>query len=152
MNIHLHIDAAHSKTEVHIYAAVYDEQIEQLMQKLKQSSQETIICYKDSDIYVVKIEDVFSVSIEDSKVWVQTDEDEFEARIKLYELVNKFPNKLLRINKSTLVNIDKIMAIKSRLLNTPQVILSNEVELPVSRKYYPMLKTKLGVIHGGEKG
>lgn len=152
MKIHLHIDAIHDETEVHIYTATFNEEIEQLMNKLNQSSSETIIGYKDNDIYVLKIDAIFSVSIEDAKVFIQTDDDEFECRLKLYELGDKFPNKLIRINKSTLVNIDKIMAIKSRLLNTPQLILSNEVALPVSRKYYPMLKTKLGVIHGGEKG
>ncbi|MER1999196.1 MAG: LytTR family DNA-binding domain-containing protein [Lysinibacillus sp.] len=151
MKIHLHIDAIHDETEVHIYATAFNEEIEQLMNRLNQSSSETIIGYKENDIYVLKIDAIFSISIEDAKVFIQTDEDEFECRLKLYELEDKFPNKLIRINKSTLVNIDKIMAIQSRLLNTPRLILTNEVSLSVSRKYLPIVKTKLGVIHGGEK-
>lgn len=120
------------------------------MHLLKNSSQETLIGYKGTDIYVLKIDAIFSIYIEDSKVLLQTDEDEYESKLKLYELADKYANKLIRINKSTLVNIDKIHSLQSKLLNFPELILTNEVSFSVSRKYLPILKGKLGLVNGGE--
>ena len=152
MKIHLHIDEAYETTDVHIYAPAYNAQIEQLMQRLQANTPDTMIGYKDTDVYVLKMEEVFSVTSEQTKVYIHTEEDEFESRQRLYELENLFPTKLVRINKSTLIHSDKIIAIQSRLLNTPQVVLSNEVTLPISRKYFPLVKAQLGIIHGGDKG
>lgn len=150
MKINLHIEADKKETEVHIYTAEFTPEIEQLMYMLKNSSQETLIGYKGTDIYVLKIDVIFSASIEETKVFLQTDEDEYECKLKLYELAEKYSNKLIRINKSTLVNIDKIHSLQSRLLNSPQLILTNEVSLSISRKYFPILKGKLGLVSGGE--
>lgn len=152
MKVHVHIDDMLTEKEIHIYAPAYDAQIESLLQQFGQSPQQTMIGYKDADLYVLKLENIFSITIEDGKVWIQTDEDEFEGRVKLYELEQKFPHTLVRIHKSMLVNIHQIIAIKARILNSPQVILANDVSLPVSRKYFPLLKEKIGVMHGGDKG
>ncbi|MGN7478275.1 LytTR family DNA-binding domain-containing protein [Solibacillus silvestris] len=149
MKVHLHIEADKKDTEVHIYTSEFNPEIEQLMNILKNSPQETLIGYKGADIYVLKIDAVFSVFIEDTKVLVQTDEDEYECKLKLYELAEKYANKFIRINKSTLINIDKIHSLQSKLLNFPQLILTNEVSFNVSRKYLPVLKGKLGLINGG---
>ena len=73
-------------------------------------------------------------------MFLQTDEDEYECKLKLYELAEKYSNKLIRINRYTLVNIDKIHSLQSRILNSPQLILTNEVSLNVSRKYLPIQK------------
>lgn len=150
MKVHLHIEADKKEPEVHIYTSEFNTEIEQLMHLLKNSSQETLIGYKGTDIYVLKVEGIFSVSIEDTKVFLQTDEDEYECKLKLYELAEKYSNKLIRINRYTLVNIDKIHSLQSRILNSPQLILTNGVSLNVSRKYLPILKIKLGLANGGE--
>ena len=148
MKIHLHIENDCSEIEVHIHAPQYDETIEQLMKKLKSSPQESIAGYLDDDIHLLKPHEIYSIYTEDGKVYFQTEEEEFEAKNKLYELEDRFSSSFIRVNKSMLVNIEKIISIQSKVLGNPQVVLSNETTVPVSRNYFKLLKEALGLGRG----
>lgn len=145
MKVHLHIEEQQQDIEVHIYTPELNEQVEQIMQKLKAPKTGNLIGYLDLDIYLLKIEDIFSVFTEDTKVFLQTDEHEYECKSKLYELEARYDNELIRINKSMLVNLTKIASIQSKLLGHPQLILTNGVSVKVSRKYFTLLKAKIGL-------
>ena len=145
MKIHLHIENDYPEIEVHIHAPKYDETIEQLLKKLKVSQQESIAGYLDGDIHLLKHNEIFSIYTEDGKVYFQTEEEEFESRNKLYELEERFGTGFIRVNKSTLVNMGKIMSIQSKVLGNPQIVLSNETTVPVSRNYFKQLKEALGL-------
>ena len=145
MKVHLHIENDRKEIEVHIHAPKFDETIEQLMKKINSSSPESIAGYSNGDIHLLKQQEVYSIFTEDGKVFLQTDEEEFEAKNKLYELEERFHSSFIRVNKSMLVNIDKIITIQSKVLGNPQVILVNETVVPVSRNYFKLLKEALGL-------
>lgn len=149
MKIHLHIEKQQQETEVHIYAAEYNEMIEQLMKKINSASTENIVGYLNSDIHLLKPEEIFSIYTEDARVYLQTDEEEFECKSKLYELEERYGNKFVRANKSMLVNMDKIASIQSKVLGNPLLLLSNGCNVAVSRKYFKLLKEKLGLGRDG---
>ena len=144
MKIHLHIDSTHEEVEVHIYAAEYTEAIEKLMQQLKQPATETIIGYLQQDIHIVKLNDIYAVISEGAKVYLQTDEEEYETKLKLYEMEDQYSKTFARINKSTLININKLQSIQNKL-GSAQGILLNDVSFPISRRYMKELKSKLGI-------
>ena len=146
MKIHLHIENDLPQIEVHIHAPAYNETVEQLMKKLNQQfPSDSIAGYKDSDIHLLQVHEVYSIYSDQGKVYIQTDDDEFEAKNKLYELEERFGHQFIRINKATLVNIKKIISIQSKVLGNPQVVLVNETSIPVSRNYFKSLKEALGL-------
>lgn len=146
MKIHLHIENDLQQIEVHIHAPEYTEAVEQLMKKLNQQTMPpTIAGYWEGDIHLLQIDEVLSIYSEQGKVFLQTDEGEFEARNRLYEIEERFEQQFIRINKATLVNLKKIISIQSKVLGNPQVVLSNNTTIPVSRNYFKLLKEALGL-------
>lgn len=74
---------------------------------------------------------------------MQTEEQEFETKRKLYELEAQLAKDFARVSKSTLVNINKIASIQMGKIGTTELILENDVSVHVSRKYLKELKTPL---------
>lgn len=149
MKIHIHIDSELKETEIHIHTTSYDETLTQLINRLKQTTIETIAGHLDGEIHIIKLQDVFSIFSEDGKIFLQTDEDEYELKQKLYEIEQRYPSQLIRVNKATLVNFEKIASIQSKVLGSPQLTLENGVTVPISRNYFKTLKEAFGI--GGSK-
>lgn len=147
MKIQLMIDSALEETEIHIHTKAYNEQIEKLMQQLQAMlSVQTAVLdgYLNQEIHLLKISDVFSIYAEDAKVFIQTDEQEFETKRKLYELEAQLKD-FVRVNKSTLVHVHKISSIQMNGIGATQLLLENGVGIHVSRKYLKVLKHHLGI-------
>lgn len=148
MKIHLNINSALEETEVHIYAKEYNEQVERLMKQLQaaQANQSNVLDgYFQQEIHLLKITDIYSIYVEDSKVFLQTEEMEYESKRKLYELEEQLARDFVRVNKSTLVNVNKITSIGMGKIGTTQLQLDNDVTIHVSRKYLKELKQHLGI-------
>lgn len=143
MKINVHIDDQYKETEIHIYAPSYSKEIEKLMKQLQEPTQATMIGYLDQDIHVLKVEDIYAVVTEDARVYLQTEEFEYESKYKLYEIEDKYST-FARINKSTLINIDFLQMIQGKFGKT-EAILLNEISFPISRRYLKTLKEKLGI-------
>ena len=95
MKIHLHIESGRQEVEVHIHAPKYDDNVEQLMKKLNSTHQESVAGYLNTDIHLLKPQDIFTIFTEDGKVYIQTDEEEYEAKNKLYELEERFSSSFI---------------------------------------------------------
>jgi len=145
MKIHLTINSALEENEIHIHAKEYNEQIERLMKQLQTSQTTMIDGYIQQEIHMLKISEIFSIYAEDAKVFLQTEEQEFESKRKLYELEAQFAKDFARVSKSTLVNIHKIASIQMGKLGATELILENDVTVHVSRKYLKELKRHLGI-------
>lgn len=146
MKIHLTINREIETTEIHIHAQEYNEQIERLMRQLQAAHAPTMIDgYFNQDIHMLKVEDIYSIYAVGPKIYLQTEEEEFESKKKLYELEIQLAKDFARVNKSTLVNINKIVSIQLATLGSTQAILDNGVSIHISRKYIKELKTKLGI-------
>lgn len=145
MKIHLTINSELQETEIHIHTKEYNEQIEKLMKQL-QATQSTIIDgYIQQEIHMLKISDIYSIYAEGPKVFLQTDEQEYESKRKLYELEDQLAKDFARVSKSTLVNINKIASIQMGKIGSTELLLDNDVSIHVSRKYLKELKRQLGI-------
>lgn len=146
MIIHLVINNELESTEIHIHAKEYNEQIEHLMKQLKATQSPTMIDgYLKQEIHMLKIDEVYSIYAEGPKVYLQTEEQEFEAKKKLYELEIQLAKDFVRVNKSTLINLNKVASIQLATIGSTQVLLDNDVAIHISRKYLKELKVKLGI-------
>lgn len=148
MKIQLTINSEIEETEIHIFAKEYNEQLERLMKHLQavQSSQTNVLDgYLQSEIHLLKLSDIYCIYSEDSRVYLQTDEMEYESKRKLYELEEQLAKDFVRVNKATLVNIHKISSIQMGKIGHTQLLLENEASIHVSRKYLKDLKRHLGI-------
>ena len=145
MKIHLVINSDIQELEVHIHAKEYNEQIERLMKQLQTAQPKAIDGYLQQEIYMVKISDIFCIYAEGAKVFLQTEEQEFETKRKLYELETQLSNDFVRVSKSSLVNMNKISSIQMGTIGTTELLLENGVSMHVSRKYLKQLKRQLGI-------
>ena len=145
MKIHLVINSELQEIEIHIHAKEYNEQIEKLMKQLKTTQSKVIDGYLQQEIHMLKINDIYSIYVEGAKVFLQTEEQEFESKRKLYELEIQFSKDFARVSKSSLVNINKIASIQIGTIGSTELLLDNGVSMHVSRKYLKELKSQLGI-------
>jgi len=145
MKIHLTINNALEETEIHIHAKEYNEHIEKLMKQLQAAQTTMLDGYLQQEIHLIKITDIYSIYAEGAKVFLQTEEQEFESKRKLYELEAQLAKDFARVSKSTLVNINKISSIQMGKIGSTELLLDNDVSIHVSRKYLKELKRHLGI-------
>lgn len=145
MKIQLMIDEKFQETEVHICAKQYDEQIERLMKQLQVVQPTVIDGYFQQEIHMLKIQDIYFIYAEGTKVYLQTTDHEFESKRKLYELEMILDHDFIRVSKSTLVNTDKIASIQMSRIGSTELLLDDESSVHVSRKYFKELKRRLGI-------
>lgn len=146
MKIQLIIDEKFQETEIHIFASHYNKQIEQLMKQLKEAQTTTVIDgYLLQEIHMLKIKDINFIYAEGAKVYLQSMEQEFESKRKLYELETMLSHDFVRVSKSTLVNIDKIASIQMERMGSTEIILDDESSVHVGRRYLKELKRRLGI-------
>ena len=150
MKVQLTVHEQYKEIEVHVFTNTYTDEVEQLMKTLKSPKTTIIDGYNATEIRMLKLEDIFTIYVEDGKVYFQTAEEEFESKRKLYELETLLESSFVKINKSTLVNLSKIVSIQMGIVSTPQLLLDNETTVHVSRKYFKLLKEKL--MMGRENG
>ena len=145
MKINLIINDELEETEIKIYAKEYSEHIEKIMKQLQVNQLNFLDGYLGQEIYMVKISDIYIVNAEEAKVFLHTDEQEYEVKRKLYEIENQFLNDFVRVSKSSLVNINRIASIQVGRIGSTELILDNDVSINVSRKYLKELKHHLGI-------
>lgn len=145
MKLHLKLEEQYKEVEVHIFAETYNTEIEQLMKLLKAPKTSIIDGYSGTEIRMLKVEDIYTIYVENAKVYFQTEEEEYESKRKLYEIETLFEQQFVRVNKSMLVNLSKIVSIQMGILSTPEIVLENESTVHVSRKYFKLLKEKLRI-------
>ncbi|MDD5930230.1 MAG: LytTR family DNA-binding domain-containing protein [Spirochaetales bacterium] len=75
-----------------------------------------------------------------------TEDGVFETSLRLYELEAMLAkHNFFRVNKSTLLNLNKIESLKSDIDRRIRVTLKNGYQLIISRAYAEEFKTKIGV-------
>lgn len=145
MKIRLNFDEQYQEVEVHIHANKLDDEVQKIINQLKTPSQNMIDGYINQEICMLKASEIYTIYVEKGKVFLQTDEEEYQSKKKLYEIEEIFQKQFSRVNKSTLVNIDHIRSFQMDLVGTTLLILDNGTSVHVSRKYFKELKKKLGI-------
>lgn len=106
MKIQLTINDELTSTEVHIHTPQYTEKIEKMMHVLQTiQTPTTIDGYVEQAIHFVPVQDIYAVYAEGAKVYIQTNEDEFEVD----EL---FAHDFRRVNKPMLLHLQKFSSFR----------------------------------------
>lgn len=108
-----------------------DKTVKRLVGKIK-SCDLSICCQGDGTISSIRLDDVFYIESVDRRTFVYTSKDIFRCEQKLYEIEAEFEGlNLVRINKSCLINIDKLHSVK-QLMNSRLAFRNVKVSAGIS--------------------
>ena len=100
--------------------------------------------YKDEKQYRIALSDILYVEAVDDRCFIYLDNDCYESRRRLYEFESLFPSDdYIRISKSVIINLMKIVQIRPALNGRFLCHLVNGEDVIVSRKYVPDLKARI---------
>lgn len=100
----------------------------------------------NKESYIIDPMDIYYIETIENKVFAYTLDKIYELNHKLYILEKLLPKKnFFRVSKSMILNISKIISIKSLLNGKMQVKLDNNENVIISRSYVGLFKEKLGV-------
>ena len=102
-----------------------------------QNKGESIPGYTTEKVCVpVRIEDVLYFEAVDGRVFAYTAKDYYEIKGRLYQVEEKVTRKCMqRASKTTLVNADHIVSVRTALNGRLYVRMENNEEILVTRKY-----------------
>ncbi|WP_133015486.1 LytTR family DNA-binding domain-containing protein [Clostridium cuniculi] len=100
----------------------------------------------DKQSYILNPMDIYYIETIDNKVFAYTKNKVYELSHKLYVLETILPTKyFFRASKSMIINISKIVSIKSLFNGKMQANLDNNESVIISRSNVVLFKEKLGV-------
>lgn len=101
---------------------------------------------KDNDLYFINSSDVLYFESVDNRTYLYTKDDVMEVKQRLYELEIILSDKdFIRISKSQIVNINKILSLKPELNRTILATMCNGEHLCISRKYVQAIRNMLSI-------
>lgn len=131
--------------EIIIRCAQLDDGLMKLIYSLK-SEKSKLTAYSDTGITMLPLKDVFYFEAVDNKVFAYCEKQVYEIRKKLYELEAELAGTdFLRISKSTIVDLSKILHLAAAFNGRLEAKLKNGEKIIISRQYVPALKKKLGL-------
>lgn len=131
--------------EIIIRCAQLDDALLNLIYSLK-AEKNKLTAYSDTGITMLSTKDVFYFEAVDNKVFAYCEKQVYEIRKKLYELEDELANTdFLRISKSTIVDLSKILHLSAAFNGRLEAKLKNGEKIIISRQYVPALKKKLGL-------
>ena len=138
-------DSNIKETEISIVCTKMSSEINDIISRISAVGL-TIAGKKEEETFLIPIEDIFYFESVDGKIFFYTENEIYEAMVKLYKIEEGLKNlQFSRISKTVIVNLDKMLSIRkaenSRLVAT----LVNQEKLVVSRQYVLEIKKKLGV-------
>lgn len=108
-----------------------------------EESNDMIAVKKGSDIALLELDDIFMFRVENKKVKVFTENDEFEIRKALYQVEEQLSKDFVRISKTTIINLRKVERVAPSLKGMMFIQLKNGLKDNISRKYLPDFKNAL---------
>ncbi len=139
-----HTDTA--EVEVIIRGDISSKEVTSLLESLKsKNSPGKLILHREDEQFPTEPKDILYIEAANNKVCAITPSGSFDTKLKLYELKDMLDNQgFAQINKSTLVNIDKVKSVQAEFSGNYTLKLKDRKDtLTISRKYFKEFKSKI---------
>ena len=144
MKIKLVVDKGILENEIIIKCNQNDLEINKIINYIENLEKEKITFYKKETEYYIDLEEIIFFETSLNSISAHTINDEYNVKLKLYELEKQLPRNFIRISKSTIVNINKIYSIDKNITSSSTIKLNNTYkQIYASRRYYSALKERL---------
>ena len=146
IDIEIKLDSKMDKTKVVIYSPEINEEVKELINKLKISNENTLIGYKDEEAFILEFEKIERIYTEDKKVYAKYDNNTYLIKKRLFELEDTLENyNFVRISNSEIVNFKKVISMDFKIIGTIVINLRSGDKTYASRRYIKRIKEYLGV-------
>lgn len=145
MRIVIETPLADEEDEIIIRCKELDSSLMELIYALK-AGWTRLTGYAEDGIVKLSPKEVFYFESVDNKVFAYCKNSVCEIKQKLYEIEESYRDSdFLRISKSVIVNVSKIVKVSPGFNGKFEAYLKNGEKTVISRQYVPDLKKKLGV-------
>ena len=145
MKIIIQTDASVQETTLTITCKEFTSELERLVAAFRLSDKKLSV-KENGEVHLIDLKSVLYAETVDGNTFLYTENGVFESQYRLYELESLLAeHNFFRINKSTLLNLNKIESLKSDIDRRIRVTLKNGYQLIISRAYAEEFKTKIGV-------
>ncbi len=108
----------------------------------------TIIINNGKNNTVVEVNNIYQITADTPYIAIQLENKKYLHTTTLKSISAQLKhNRFVRIHKSTIVNLDKVVSFKSRLNGDYDIVLKNSAELRLSRTYATNFKSKFKNTH-----
>lgn len=122
-----------------------DESILQLVNGLK-LKKEKLAVRQGEKILQIEPGDVYYFEAVDNRVFLYSEKNVYETRMKLYELERRFAGTdFFRVSKSVILNLARVKNFSPGFNGRFEALMQNGERVGISRQYVPLLKSKLGL-------
>ncbi|MDE5932036.1 MAG: LytTR family transcriptional regulator DNA-binding domain-containing protein [Lachnospiraceae bacterium] len=122
-----------------------DESILQLVNGLK-LKKEKLTVRQGEKILQIEPSDVYYFEAVDNRVFLYSEKNVYETRMKLYELERRFAGTdFFRVSKSVILNLARVKNFSPGFNGRFEALMQNGEHVGISRQYVPLLKNKLGL-------
>lgn len=104
-----------------------------------------IIGYKDTEIVILKEEDICCFFTEGNKVYANTIKDVYLIKKRLYQLEKELGLDFIKINQGCIANLKNVTRFNASFTGTLEVNFKNGYKDYVSRRELKKLKERIGV-------
>ncbi|WP_304090285.1 LytTR family DNA-binding domain-containing protein [Methanobrevibacter gottschalkii] len=144
MKVNLFVSKDVEEPYAEIHTNELNENITKAMSILENDeSNELLAVKKDSDIALLKYDDIFMFRVENKQVNVFTKDYDYIIKKPLYQIEENLNSDFVRISKTTIVNLKKIKRVAPSLRGMMFIELKNGLKDNISRKYLPNFKQVL---------
>ncbi len=145
MKIIIQTDDSVQDTTLSITCREVTPELERLIEALRLSDKKLSVRV-NGEIRLIDLKSILYVETVERNSFIYTEGGVFESQLRLYELEAMLAeHNFIRVNKSTLVNLNMIESLKSDIDRRIRVTLKNGYQLIISRAYAEDFKAKLGV-------
>ena len=145
MKIIIQTDDSVQETTLSITCREVTPELERLIEALRLSDKK-LSARVNGEIRLIDLKSILYVETVERNSFIYTEGGVFESQLRLYELEAMLAeHNFIRVNKSTLVNLNMIESLKSDIDRRIRVTLKNGYQLIISRAYAEDFKAKLGV-------
>ena len=147
ITLKISIEESESKNEIEVLIKCRkkNEKVDKLISAIQLSSL-TIIGRSEGITYFLLLEDVLYIDTVDEKVFLYTSDKVYETNLRLYEIEEmSLHTGMIRVNKSTIMNLIKVDHVSPMLNGRIQAVLINGETIIISRQYVRNFKKKLGI-------
>lgn len=101
--------------------------------------------YLEKDIVPLKLEEINRFYAEDDKCYASVDSKTYQIKKRLYQIEEILPSYFIRINKSSIININFIKRFNTSWTANVFVELKDGVRVYISRRQLKIVKERLGI-------
>ena len=127
-----------------IYTELIDEEIQNIVSIIGNSTG-VVTAFNNERIIVLKESDIYVIRVEDKKTMIYCKDKQYISKKSLCELEKTLKSSSMKISKTTLINLKYIEGIEAAFGGMMLLIMKNGVKDYVSRRYLPDLKKYLGI-------